>query len=135
MTLIDLPEPNIPLLRKAVEWAEAEAAKTDGTGLWNQAAYAVATDCGTAFCIAGWTVANAAEDVTVGPYPTGYGTEAGELQQAIHDNGKPVVWESEAASLLGLTDGEAWDLFNVDNDIHTVRRLAESIAARVGERL
>ncbi len=132
---MNLPTANIPLLRKAVEWAEAEAAKTDGSSLWNQAAYAIATDCGTAFCIAGWTVANFAEGVTVQPYPTGYGEQPGELVSVVHPDGRPVAWEREAQQLLGLTDAEAWDLFEVDNDIHRVRDLAEQIAARVGERL
>lgn len=131
----DLPVPNIPLLRKAVEWAEAEAAKTDGTCMWNQAVYAMNTDCGTAFCIAGWTVAAAAVDAKVTAYPTGYGSQPGELMMAANPDGTPVNWERKAASLLGLTNGEAWELFGVENDIERVRELAEQIAARVGERL
>ena len=134
MTEIEVPQPNIPLLRKAVEWAEAEAAKTDGAGLWNQAAYAFATDCGTAFCIAGWTVVNAS-DVTVQPSPTGYGEQPGELVSVVHPDGTSVYWEHEAGALLGLTEQEAWALFCPENDIEQIRHLSQQIAARAGERL
>jgi nucleotide-binding universal stress UspA family protein len=112
--MTDLPAPNIPLLRKAVEWAEAEAAKTDGTSLWDQTIWAGDTGCGTAYCVAGWTVYEAAgrQDVRVGPQV-----------------------ESEAQALVGLTDDESSDLFHPDNSIEDIRRIAEQIAARAGERL
>lgn len=111
--MTNLPTPNIPLLRKAVEWAEAEAAKPNDTGLWNQALWAFDTGCGTAYCIAGWTVYEAAgETVPVGPRVE---------QRAMH--------------LLGLTYDEAWRLFDCDLSIQDVRRIAGEIAARAGERL
>ena len=124
VVLDQLPAPNIPLLRKAVEWAEAEAAKTDGSCLWNQGVYAVPTGCGTAFCIAGWTVATAHPDAKI----------IG-LDTIVMPNGKGVAWEHEAQQLLGITEQEGYDLFDPENDIGTVRELAEHIAARAGERL
>lgn len=121
---------NIPLLRKAVEWAEAEAAKPWELCEWNQqdtirppenvlpsfrdlqAGVSVsaqkAAECGTCFCVAGYVVA-----VIDGP-----------------------AWRDSrmkrAAEHLGLNDDDAWDLFAANNTIADVRRIAESIA---GERL
>jgi len=122
---------NIPLLRKAVEWAEAEAAKPPelcewvqgtwvapadesqdrlgwGKGYGYTSAYGKAESCGTCFCIAGYTTA-----MTVGLI---------------------AVWaiEDEARARLGLTERQAERLFDADNDIAAVRRIAEDIA---GERL
>ena len=109
----DPPTPDLPLLRKAVSWAEAEAAKTDGTGLWNQTVYRVDVGCGTAYCIAGWTVYEAMG----------------------MDVAAPLSVERVAQERLGLTSDEAWELFAVENSIERVRELAEAVAERAGERL
>ncbi len=127
---------NVPLLRKAVEWAEAEAAKPNG-GSWEQGAWFVATDegdpnvvvpdwwdadsiryrremyektpeCGTCFCIAGYTafmVDGVVDARTV---------------------------EHRAARALGIDLDDAVVLFDANNTIADVRRIAEEIA---GERL
>jgi hypothetical protein len=128
----DLPTPNIPLLRKAVEWAEAEAAKTDGTCQWDQGSWMERREgaCGTSYCIAGYTVAVA-------------GHEVGAVASLCPDgccatltvNGEAASWTATGASLLGLPEGDAHRLFNADNTIDVVRDIAEEIAARAGERL
>jgi hypothetical protein len=104
-------EVNIPLLRKAVEWAEAEAAKPEG-GLWDQSWYITDDNaCGTSYCIAGWVnVQNGAE---------GY---------------DQITDTSAAAESLGIPvwRGEDGHLFDGGNSIEDVRRIAEEIA---GERL
>jgi hypothetical protein len=136
MTLIDLPEPNIPLLRKAVEWAEAEAAKTDGTCLWNQEDWAKQTDCGTAYCIAGYTVAIASPTVAIVPEPCDCGQDwCKTVNVNARRDGNPLDWEAEGQQLLGLDAEEAERLFDPGNSITDVRRHAEAIAARAGERL
>jgi hypothetical protein len=117
----DLPTPNIPLLRKAVEWAEAEAAKTEGPCMWDQGDYFSETDCGTAYCISGFVIA------------TQSGFALKEDRPLI--NGRDVGWWDGGRELLGLTEDEALDLFAPYNTIEDVRRLAEQIAARAGERL
>ncbi|HRD59345.1 hypothetical protein [uncultured Nocardioides sp.] len=127
---------NIPLLRKAVEWAEVEAAKPNN-GSWEQGAWFVATsvtdpnvvipehwdessiamrregygkpaECGTCYCIAGYTTAMV----------------DGRVDAA--------TVEERAAHLLGLSPYAAADLFCASNSIEDVRRIAEDIA---GERL
>ena len=122
---------NIPLLRKAVEWAEAEAAKPFELCEWRQAMWVTtfdedatrkwkfiaqrttrealgkAPECGTCYCIAGYVVA--AVD----------GREHVSLST-----------EERAAQLLGLPGHS--DLFDAVNTIEDVRRIAEDIA---GERL
>ncbi len=128
---------NIPLLRKAVEWAEAEAAKPRELSEWEQnwwslspqvrqerlgwaeddpeyltaeekAAYAKAPECGTCYCIAGYVAAVSGAEVS------GWMTEG------------------VAADLLNLDDDQAGALFEGGNTIEDVRRIAEEIA---GERL
>lgn len=128
-------EVNIPLLRKAVEWAEAEAAKPPELCEWFQGAYIYpsladhaqfawdgkpygtgvnntmigrAQECGTCFCVAG----KVAYDALV--------NRDGRRAPGI------------AADVLGLSDEQADTLFYSDNSIADVRRIAESIA---GERL
>lgn len=126
-----MSEVNIPLLRKAVEWAEAEAAKPRELCEWEQGVWALSAEeraaapladmdltelpmyekapgCGTCYCIAGF-VAVASGVETVGYYH-----------------------EVEASRLLGLDPVQACDLFHADNTIEDVRRIAESLA---GERL
>lgn len=116
-------EVNIPLLRKAVEWAEAEAVKPDGEFCaWRQGEWRTDMKCGTVYCIAGfvaqtvdqrYATANTVEDVHVSQF---------------------------AAEALGLTlggcglDGCTCEvhLFDGANTIEDVRRIAESLA---GERL
>jgi len=115
------PTVNIPLLRKAVEWAEAEAAKPWELSEWNQAEVAVepqwlqsesgeqkADECGTCYCIAGYIAAL---------------------------DGVMVNRMEYAAGVLGIPRTDSMTvspLFASQNTIEDVRRIAESIA---GERL
>lgn len=132
---------NIPLLRKAVEWAEAEAAKPAIDCQWVQdgwrtsprrralelldetpleysrgARSRLASHCETAYCIAGWTLHEA-------------GWAAEKFGAA-----DPDLISAEAAELLGIADWEGTEphLFHEDNSIEDVRRIAEDLA---GERL
>jgi hypothetical protein len=110
--------PNIPLLRKAVEWAEAEAAKPDEQCAWWQGTYEISAvslgrECGTCYCIAGyvWRIAG---------------------------DGKLFDYDEDAARLLGIDVAQhnyRRGLFAADNTIEDVRRIAEGIAAKAGERL
>ena len=124
------PNANVPLLRKAVEWVEAEAAKgKDSKGIplgeWIQGAWATdKTDlvtyygtaleqehtCGTAFCVAGYV---------------------GQLQEpryAEKDTVDGVHVSEFAEKVLGLTPSESTALFSGGNSAEDVRRIAERIA-------
>ena len=133
-----MSEVNVPLLRRAVEWAEAEAQKPDELREWEQGCYVVPTveqyrlndlgscgseedlvytrnqilrkspECGACFCIAGYT-----QYVTTGSFD--YRTAADTAQAA-----------------LGISGGQANRLFHAGNNIMDVRRIAEEIA---GEKL
>lgn len=125
------PTPDIPLLRKCVEWAEAEAAKPYALREWMQSHYVVLSEsddswegswmahlrrakspeCGTCFCIAGYADHVAGRD---------------SEYQDVHES---------AQELLGLTEDEGERLFDGGNDIKDVRREAEMIAARINEKL
>jgi len=135
---------NIPLLRKCVEWAEAEAMKPIELCEWNQLdwiaddteqrmarlrvqegefftrldrALAIkAPECGTCYCIAGYITHEIVGEKA--------GAEAGVMFGA----SRAIV----AANALGISKNAAEPLFRADNTIEDVRRIAESIA---GEKL
>jgi hypothetical protein len=130
-------EVNIPLLRKAVEWAEAEAAKPEVLSAWDQGNWVRTRDerlkrmssesrqeyaeCGTTYCIAGYVTA---------------GMQGMTFDDGYNDGGEHVA--DIAAGLLGIApprdalSPEPGHLFHMYNDATDVRRIAESIA---GERL
>lgn len=128
---------NIPVLRKAVEWAEAEAAKPYELSEWVQSRYILpsvndaafsgmldtdgwawvkddtvrvkkAPECGTAFCIAG---------------KIAWDTERNTDYDKAHEI---------AMDALGIDYHDAGLLFDAHNDIGDIRNIAEEIA---GERL
>jgi len=133
-----MPDVNIPLLRKAVEWAEAEAMKPIEMSRWEQTMWVTtpqdqaysrarlaelgprgwngwmeqaakrAPECGTCYCIAGY-IAHEVEGMAVGRSA-----------------------DDAAGDLLGISTDNADELFNANNTIEDVRRIAESIA---GEKL
>lgn len=139
----DEPKPNIPLLRKAVEWVEQEAAKPEIDREWDQSAWRrapelrahslllyseyweskertdqVAAHCGTAYCVAGY----------VGQMLD----ERFKNSEVIQVEGEPVHVADFAKDALGLTDEQSEWLFAGVNTAEDVRRIAEEIA---GERL
>lgn len=124
---LSLPAPNIPLLRKAVEWAAAEAQKPPEQREWNQGTWAEPTACGTAYCVAGYVA------ITAMPGAREVASTYGDYDLYVGD--KRWRWDEAAQGLLGITGDEADDLFAAGNTITDVRRVAEEIAARAGERL
>lgn len=112
---------NIPLLRKAVEWAEAEAAKPPELCEWFQGHFILdpadeldqsiregmgkAPECGTCYCVAGYVASVSADERDRAAF-------APEIAQAD----------------LGLTNAQADELFHAANTIAEVRRIAEEIA-------
>lgn len=121
--------PDLPLLRKAIAWAEAEALKPESEREWDQAMWRnpsaqrtdqIGTQCGTSYCIAGYVCHVSGLDWVT------------ETSDSCLSDGDLVP--DAAQGLLGLTDQQAVDLFYADG-IEEVRRNAESIAAHAGERL
>lgn len=125
-----MTEFNGPLLRKAVAWAEAEAARPVAESEWCQTFFAIKGEkigrtCGTAYCIAGWVLA--------------------EYDQGDHEITAYSIDGSggaeDAEDLLGITDQDAWGnlysdgLFTASNTIEEVRWFAERIARKYGEEL
>jgi hypothetical protein len=125
---------NVPLLRKAVEWAEAEAARPEG-GHWLQPSWVrdLSTlspaereareaqglhlaSCGTAYCIAGWVAQHEAgpENVSV-------------PSVSVTAGGRTWMIDDYAAARLGLNFMDADRLFAGSNTIEDVRRIAEEI--------
>ena len=127
---------DIPLLRKGLEWAEAEAAKPIEDCEWHQGRWKadpkdlthliridpetsamVITDiqksasCGTCFCLAGYLMNEA-------------GIEFNNIDGSEN--------EDKASELLGITPTQGRRLFAGGNSIKDLRTIAETIA---GERL
>lgn len=123
-----IPKVNVPLLRKAVEWVEEQAALPVETRTWFQGDWVVtearrlrdhghSAGCGTSYCVAGWVASQA--------YP-----ELADSQSALV--GDEVLYTSEvAAELLGLTSYDH-TLFWGGNSAADIRRIAEELA---GEKL
>lgn len=121
--------PNIPLIRKYVEWVEAQEKLQHGRQ-WYQGNWFLDItkeiqedgfeqwSCGTACCVAGKVVM----DHGWLPYSESYVEKDGE---------KRIVWIL-AAELLGIDHDDADRLFDGDNDARRIREIAEEI---VGERL
>lgn len=139
-----MTEVNVPLLRKVVEWAEAEASKPLPIREWEQGAWMILPEafdepmeddqgelffkdpeCGTCFCIAGKTVELSLEegenmDSSCVESPDGF-TESIPMRAA-RELGIP----RDAGPFIISR------LFHAENSIADVRRIAEDIA---GERL
>lgn len=117
--------PNVPLLRKAVEWVEAQDTLPEDSRQWLQHSYVVPEhvrislfrhepDCGTAFCVAGYI---------------------GQLldpRYERHTEVEGVHVSDFAAHALGIRACDQIDLFSGDNTAEMVREVAERIA---GQRL
>lgn len=124
--------PNIPLLRKVVEWVEEQEQLTKGR-VWDQWSYYAYWEqqspwCRTSMCVAGKVAWDA------GWRPV-WGVESpldGWETPSIEKDGTTAFASVVGAELLCLTQSQAENLFAADNDAADIRRIAESIA---GERL
>lgn len=125
------PTPDLPLLRKTLAAIDADPNQwdqtswgdfdQDQTGEWS---------CGTARCVAGWAATFAPTLV---------------IAQSVHGDSLSVA--DTGAYALGLTSGEAWDLFegtltmnagpdaglaSAEQQRANIQTVAERIAARAG---
>lgn len=123
---VELPTPNLPLLRKVLDHIDAHPEE------WDQSEYGKVSrvsSCGTAFCIAGHALVMSGyetkESITY-PGSLDFFTPDGVLTDPA----------DEGMRVLGLTADEADDiggLFSAGNTRWRVQRIAEQIAARAGE--
>ncbi len=130
--MLNYPTPDVPLLRKVLAWAETEATKPEPEREWDQSAWRRSAalrskihdqPCGTAYCIAGYTCHLDGRE---------WDTDATGLGICLVDGRTtPAV----ARSLLGITKLEAGALFDANNTIDQLRRIAGGIAARAGDTL
>ena len=137
-------EVNIPLLRKAVEWAEVEAQKPEIDCLWDQSDYI------TSPTIRAWRMTSQYVALDQGPLARRAERErltkavaphcgtayciAGWVGQLLDpryekaDDVKGMCVSEFAADALGLNPDQADELFEGSNTIGDVRRIAERIA-------
>lgn len=104
--------PNIPLLRKVVEWVEEQDALPYDKCTWNQMYWAEESNCGTVYCVAGKIAHDLHPDWSV---------------DKIDKYAKGVAMQA-----LEIGHEDADRLFHENNSAEDVREVAEWIA---GERL
>lgn len=124
------PTPNIPLLRKMVEWVEEQAQLTENRE-WYQAAWIVVPSeyswlrdeaenwCGTAYCVAGKVA------LMDGWKPA---TFRSGMTYAVTKDGEYREVKEVAAGLLGIPGHGSHPLFRGNNTAADIRRIAEEIA-------
>lgn len=126
------PTPNVALLRKAVEWVEAEAALPMTQRQWEQGSWfrpreVEATNfCGTACCVAGWVGLNS-DEVQPQVEQDVYGNDR-YTDRVEYPSGLVVHVSDYAQHALGLTDAQADRLFAGGNTATVIREVAEQIA-------
>jgi hypothetical protein len=86
---------------------------------WKQDVYAERIDCGTAYCVAGWAVTRAGDELV---WPEG----AKLAQFVVVGSGHEKI-KVRAAHLLGLTEDQADDLFDAVNDLYDIREIITDI--------
>lgn len=140
-------EPNIPLMRKALEWVEEQAELPLVKREWYQGAWRTSHrtqmwSCGTAYCVAGY-ICEIDPDTqwASNDWEDEYFDEVLATPEEIAD-GVANDWEDDglftvradvrAASLLGLHPLQADPIWNGRNNAPTIRRLLEQA---VGEPL
>jgi hypothetical protein len=116
--MADEPRPNLELLRKVLRHIDAHPEEYD------QGNFAVRTECGTAYCIAGHACVM-----------SGFRFKWHKNMEQSASLACGVGADPKATELLGLTDGEAEYLFDPENDREGIEDLAMEIAARAGEPL
>lgn len=137
-----MTEPNIPLLRKAVEWVETESQKDARVREWDQTHWIFNRSpqarkmgaCGTVYCVAGY-VAHLEGLTKVRAGEEWLDPEAVRQRFDMTSLSLGVVMAEVAKRLLGITDEEADALFNGKNDVYRIREIADAIAERAGEQL
>lgn len=151
----DIEEPNVPALRKVVEWVEEQDTLPSTESRWKQTVWAQILPggvsalkpepCGTAFCVAGKVVHDAGYKIlfdddswdgtlcvppTIKVNWTEKGTVTTHERQRIvfeHEDEYEAI-EVKAAELLGVTREQATNLFSASNTAETIRYLAEEYA-------
>lgn len=139
---------NTPLLRKAVEWAEEQAALPEGQSLWLQAWWVIPEDaknkghrdlrkihninpCGTAYCIAGRICAIEEGEQALAE---GYHRRMGDRgDDAEYREAMRPAWAQRAAEYLNVPVTACEVLFRGENRIADVRQAAETLVSVFGE--
>lgn len=89
---------------------------------WNQKHYAIDTECGTAYCIAGHAVRRGAPGALFAFAPLGR-TSAWTALTVILADGEACSIDDLAAQLLGLNETEAAFLFDSGNRLPALERI------------
>lgn len=130
-----MTELNVPLLSKVLEHVTAHPEE------WDQANWAVQRDCGTTYCVAGWTVAMTGHDIDWHEYDP---NDNDVLPRGVHRSvyadvhafggytdttgGCRAYIPDVAQFELGLNYEQRKRLFKGSNDLDTLWQLAEEFS-------
>lgn len=106
---------DIELLNKVIDYALSE-------GNWDQNNYVGENECGTTYCIAGFTTLVFSNEWEQAEY--------GSSAVVNKASGEHRFIEHTAQEMLRLTKGEALVLFNASNDKDDILRIRDEIVAR-----
>lgn len=109
--------PNTELLQRTLAHIEAHPDQ------WDQTMWATKTECGTAYCFAGWTVAIARPDAVPVFEDDCFST------CEVSVDGARVYIDELAIKLLGLSAGDADELFHASNTIEELREMVADLTA------
>jgi hypothetical protein len=123
-------KPDIPLLRKYVEWVEEQAARPVAERDWFQGSWvSPRAACGTAYCVAGRVVTDAGYHFVI-HHPVRLPFD--EITEVRFGDDPIEQVDHVAQRILGISDEQAYELFLGSNSAQRIREIAEKIA---GERL
>jgi hypothetical protein len=133
---IELPTPNVPLLRKLVEWVEWQDSLPDIDNQWNQGDYVLDEETRAVVLLAGCSIANATDRQvqTVAKHCGSAYCAAGYVGQLLDEryafsdmvNGLHVA--DFARHQLGITVNQSAQLFSAGNSPALIRLLCERFA-------
>lgn len=109
--------PNTALLHQTLTHIETHPDQ------WHQLDWATRTECGTAYCFAGWAVQLARPDAEPD-------FDGGRSTSVVIVDGVPRSIEVLASDLLGLDIDQSEDLFACENTLDDLRRIVRELTGQ-----
>jgi hypothetical protein len=123
--MTDEPKPNLDLLRRVLRQID------DDPKSWNQSYWATKSDCGTAYCFAGWACVLSDNQIDWSRRTVTWSDDVIVAMSVVDGD----TIGTKAMHALRITQGEAQDLFRQFNTREHLDIECQAIARRAGEPL